>query len=105
MEKVNMTANENFNSILLVKCASFSLSPAPSRCARCGCLSRGHRYPVWSLHVAFCRLGALGADYWVPRAVERMQRERRDETEIFARVVCYFLMHYYITLTHLTFIK
>ena len=41
----------------------------------------------------FCRLGALGADYRVSRAMEWMQRERRDETEISARVVCYFLTH------------
>ena len=46
MEKVNITANENFKSIPLVNSARFSLSPAPSRCARCGRLLRGHRYPV-----------------------------------------------------------
>ena len=32
-------------------------------------------------------------DYRVPRAVERMQHERRDKTEISARVVCYYLTH------------
>ena len=37
--------------------------------------------------MAFCRLGALGADCRVPRAVERVRRERRDETEISARAV------------------
>ena len=37
--------------------------------------------------------GSSGADCRVSRAVGRMRRERRDETEISARVVCYFLMH------------
>ena len=43
--------------------------------------------------MAFCRLGALGADCRVSRAVEQMKRERRVETEISARAICCFLTH------------
>ena len=41
--------------------------------------------------MTFCRLGALVGYSRVSRAVEQMNRERRDETEISARAICYFL--------------